>query len=97
MSTSLLVITLLIIAWFTLTIFELIKLHRFNLRFFDYGFTILKKEINLRFINWKNFDGIYEEKEGKYVFIPDMKTGYFVTIFRFYRRYGLIRSGKYLL
>ena len=43
-------------------------------------------------MNWRNFDGIYQEKEGKYVFIPDIKTGYFVTRFYFVRRYGIVWS-----
>ena len=90
MHIEIIIILSLLIVWFSLTIFELTNIHRFNLKFFDYGFTILKREIDQKFINWNGFDGIYEEKEGKYVFIPEMRIGYFVTKFEFYRRYGLI-------
>lgn len=50
----------------------------------------MEKEIKFKFSNWENFDGIYEESEGEYVFISDLRVGYFVTNFRFFRRYGLI-------
>jgi hypothetical protein len=72
------------------TIFELVKLHRFDLKYFNYGFKIFKKVIDHKFSNWNNLDGIYEEKEGKYVFLPEMKIGYFITKFRFFKSYSLI-------
>ncbi|MCL3781415.1 hypothetical protein EMN47_13575 [Prolixibacteraceae bacterium JC049] len=48
----------------------------------------------MKFSNWKYFDGIYKEKEGKYVFIPDLKTGYFITRFRFYKQHSIIASSS---
>jgi len=77
-----------------LSIIELIGLHRFNLRFYNYGFKIFEKIIEHKFSNWKDLDEIYTEKEGKYVFIPDMKIGYFVTNFNFYRNYSPIAFSR---
>lgn len=76
------------------TIVELIEIHRFNLKFFNYGLKIFSRKLNFRFSNWRNFDGIYSEKEAKYAFIPELKTGYFVTKFSFYRHYSLFASSK---
>jgi len=78
-----------------LSIIELIGLHRFNLRFYNYGFKIFEKNIKYKFSNWNNLDEIYTKKEGKYVFIPEEKVGYFVTNFNFYRVYSpiVITSG----
>ena len=77
-----------------LSIIELIGLHRFNLRFYNYGFKIFEKNIKHRAINWNDLDEIYREEEGEYVFIPDMKVGYFVTNFNFYRIYSPIASSR---
>ena len=71
-----------------LSVIELIGLHRFNLRFYNYGFKIFEKSIKHKFSNWNDLDEIYTEKEGEYVFLPDMKVGYFVTNFYFYRVYS---------
>jgi len=73
-----------------LSIIELIGLHRFNLRFYKCGFRIFEKNIKHKFSNWKDLEAIYAEKEGEYVFIPDMKVGYFITNFNFYRVYSPI-------
>ncbi len=94
MNIGVIILIVFLTCWLVVTVYELRNIHSFNLKFLDIGVTILRKEINPRFINWKGFDGIYEEKEGKFVFLPDLKIGYFVTIFRFYRRYGLI-GGSY--
>ena len=76
--------------YIVLSIVELIGLHRFNLRFYNYGFKIFEKNIKYKFSNWNNLDDIYTKKEGKYVFIPEVKVGYFVTNFSFYRVYSPI-------
>ena len=70
-------------------IVELFNLHQFKLRFFDFGVKIYSKRGKIISAKWFNKDGIYEEKIGRYVFIPDLKQGYFVTRFEFYRRYGI--------
>lgn len=75
-----------------LSIIELIGLHRFNLRFYDYGFKIFEKSIKHKFSNWKNLDEVYTEKEGKYLLISEMKVGYFVTNFNFFQSYSPIAS-----
>lgn len=77
-----------------LSIIELMGLHRFNLRFYNYGFKIFEKNIKHKFSNWKDLDEVYTEKEGEYVFIPDMKVGYFVTNFYFYRVYSPIAYSR---
>jgi len=74
--------------YIVLSIVELIGLHRFNLRFYNYGFKIFEKNIKHKFSNWNDLDEIYTEKEGEYVFLPEMKIGYFVTNFNFYRVYS---------
>lgn len=95
----------LLVIYLTVTIIELTGLHRFNLRYFDYGFKIYKREISHHFRNWTNLDGIYSEKEGNYVFLPDLRMGYFVSrfiVFRnpnffvFYRGVPLTIFGKFL-
>lgn len=93
MSLGLVVFLTIILTWFIVTIIELVNLNRFNLKFFSYGKTIYKHEIKVKFTNWNYFDGIYEENEAKYVFIPNIKIGYFVTRFRFYRQHSILSSG----
>ncbi len=94
MSLGLIIFLLVILTWLVATIIELINLNRFNLKFFSFGRTIYRHELKVEFSNWKYFDGIYEEKEGKYVFIPDLKTGYFVTRFRFYRQHSILSQSS---
>jgi len=96
MSIEPIIILSLIVLWVILTIIELTNLNNFNLKFYDFGITIFRKEINVHFSNWNYQDGIYEEQEGKFVFIPEMRKGYFVTRFRTYRRYGIIGVRSYL-
>jgi hypothetical protein len=91
MSTGLIILFSFLIIWFSLTFYELINIHRFNLKFFDYGFRVWKKELSPGILKWDNLDGIYKKNEGKYVFIPELKIGYFVTRFYFVRRYGIVR------
>ena len=82
MSIGAIIILSLIVLWAILTIIELTNLNNFNLKFYDFGITIFRKEINVHFSNWNYQDGIYEEQEGKFVFIPEMRKGYFVTRFK---------------
>jgi len=89
-----LILSISIAIYIILSIIELIGLHRFNLRFYNYGFKIFEKNIKHKFSNWKDLDEIYTEKEGEYVFIPDMKFGYFVTNFDFYRIYSPIAYSR---
>lgn len=74
-----------LIMYLVVTIIELTGLYRFNLRYFDNGFKIYKREISLHFSNWTGLDGIYSEKEGNYVFLPQLRVGYFISRFIFYR------------
>lgn len=83
-----------IILYLIWTIIELKNLHKFNIGYFDRGFRIFRKEIKHRFSNWKYLDGIYEEPEGKYAFLPDLKIGFFVTKFEFYRRRNLFYQSR---
>lgn len=96
MSPVLVIIVSVLLLWIILTIVELIQLHRFNLKFFKLGFNLYKREIDFDRCMWSNFDGIYNEKEGKYVFIPEQKAGYFVTNFELYRHYNLFFNGPVL-
>lgn len=79
------ILTSLLVIYLAITIVELTGLYRFNLRYFDYGFKIYKREIFYHFSNWTNLDGIYSKKEGNYVFLPELKMGYFVSRFIFFR------------
>lgn len=88
MNAGIVLLSLLII-YIILTIVELAGLYRFNLHYFDRGFKIYKRNITYTFSNWSDLDGIYEEKEGSYVFLPEMKMGYFITHYNFYRSNGL--------
>jgi hypothetical protein len=67
---------------------EIIALHSFYLRCFDFGLTIYTKTSKAKYLKWLNKDGIYKGKEGKYVFISDERIGYFVTRFSFFRRFA---------
>jgi len=89
MSITAIIITAIVFIYLVCTLIEIINLNKFNIKFFDYGVTIFHKEINIHFSNWRYLDGIYEEKEGQYAFIPEMKMGYFKTIFNLYRSYGI--------
>jgi len=88
------ILGILLLIYVVLTIIELIGLHRFKLQFYNKGFKIFRKEIAIKFSNWNYLDGIYSEKEGNYVFIPEMKVGYFVTRMRYYRRYSLFAFSR---
>lgn len=79
------ILILLLVIYLGITIIELTGLHRFNLRYFNYGFKIYKREILGHFSNWKNLDGIYSKEEGNYVFLPELQMGYFVSRFIFFR------------
>jgi len=89
-----LILVIVVSIYSLLSLIEIIGLHRFNLRFYKYGFKIFEKNIKHKFSNWKDLDEVYAEKEGKYIFIPDMKVGYFVTNFDFYRVYSPIAYSK---
>jgi hypothetical protein len=41
---------------------------------------------------WHDRDGVYQFKNGKYVFIPDLKIGYFVSRLSFYKHDGVFSS-----
>lgn len=86
-STTCLVLALI---WIIGTILELSSLYNFKLNKFSKGIVIHRKRIEVNFSNWNDFDGPYQGKEGEYVFIPDAKVGYFITIYRFYKRYNLL-------
>jgi hypothetical protein len=79
----------LLIIYIILTIVELVGLYRFNLNYYDRGFKIYKREIACTFSNWRDLDGVYDGKEGSYVFLPEMGMGYFITKYSFYTRNGL--------
>lgn len=70
------------------TVYELVLLHRFNLKNFESGVKIYKRKIDFRFIKWEQLDGIYKCKEAKYVFVPELREGYFVTRYRTHRYYN---------
>ena len=93
MNFEIILVSLLVI-YVVATIIELTGLHRFNLRYFGNGFKIYKREISYHFSNWTNLDGIYSEKEGNYVFLPELKMGYFVSRYRFFRSYSLIAYSR---
>jgi hypothetical protein len=93
MNFGIILVSILII-YVVATIIELVGLYRFNLRFFDNGFKIYKREISHQFSNWSNLDGIYSEKEGNYVFLPEYKIGYFVSRLRFYRNYSIFAYSR---
>jgi len=82
------VATIYVLLW----IIELVGLQLFNLRFFNYGFKIYEKTLKHKFSNWNNLDDIYSEKEGRYVFLSDVKVGYFVSKFYYFRNYSPIAS-----
>jgi len=94
MDTTLLLVLSIIGLYLLLTGIELFTLHSFNIRFFAFGLTIFKRNFKYRFSNWNYFNGIYSEKEARYVFIPGLRTGYFITKFDFYRNYSLIASSR---
>lgn len=83
------ILLFIVIIYIILTIVELVSLYRFNLHYYDRGFKIYKREIACAFSNWRDLDGVYYGKEGSYVFLPEMKMGYFITNYSFYRRNGL--------
>lgn len=85
---SLFFIFLVIVA--TTYIVEMLSLHRFNLMVLKYGFVFKRKQIPIKHINWTVGDGVHKEGVGKFVFIPSLKFGYFVTKFTLMRRYGII-------
>lgn len=93
MNTELIIIVFSIF-YITISIIELIGLHKFNLNFYKRGFNIFNKEITIKSSNWKNLDGVYSEKAAKYVFIPDLKEGFFVTKFYFTKRYSVFASSQ---
>jgi hypothetical protein len=80
--------------WIIWYVSELIYLHSFNIRLFQFGSKIFTKKIRIEFSNWNNLDGIYSEKESKYVFIPELKTGYFVTNFYFFRFHSILYQSR---
>lgn len=84
------VATIYVLLW----IIELVGLHRFNLRFFNNGFKVYQKIFKHKFSNWNNLDDIYSEKEGRYVFLSDVKVGYFVSKFYYFRIYSAIASSN---
>ena len=84
----------LLVIYVVATIIELSGLHRFNLRFFNNGFKIYKRVISHHFSNWSDLDGIYSEKEGNYVFLPESRIGYFVSRFIFFKSYSLIAYSR---
>ncbi len=96
MSTSLIIILTILILYIITYVIETINLHKFNIKIFNYGLTIFQKELKIKFSNWKNLYEIEERKEGKYVFIENYKTGYFVTKFRFFRQYSLFARSSSL-
>jgi len=83
-----------IVLYLIWTVIELKNLHKFNIGYFDRGFRIFSKEIKHRFLNWKYLDGIYEESVAKYAFLPDFKTGFFVTKFEFFRHRNFIYQSR---
>lgn len=74
----------------TTYIIEMVSLHRFNLTVYKYGVVFKRKLIPIKHINWTVGDGIHKEGIGKFVFIPNLKCGYFVTKFTLMRRHGFI-------
>ncbi len=82
------------VSYILLWIIELIGLHRFNLRFYNYGFKVYEKTLKHKFSNWNNLDDIYTEKEGKYVFLSDSKVGYFVSRLSYFRSYSLFAFSR---
>ena len=88
MSLELLIFIILALVWIIASILELSYLYKFNLKGYTKGIVIHRKEIDVKFSNWNDFDGIYEDEEAKYVFIPDAKIGYFISRLRFYRQYS---------
>ena len=49
------------VSYILLWIIELIGLHRFNLRFYNYGFKVYEKTLKHKFSNWNNLDDIYNK------------------------------------
>ncbi len=82
--------------YFLVSIIELIGLHRFNLKFYNHGFKILEKTIKYKCLDWKSLNEIYTEEVGEYVFIADMKVGYFVTNVNFYSTYRLFTFFRFI-
>lgn len=87
-------IALAALTWIIWTIVELKNLHRFKLPYFNRGFKIMSRKVSLQQSVWNYHDGIYAEKEARYVFIPQYRVGYFVSHFSFYRHHNVFFSTK---
>lgn len=79
-----------ILVYLLVYLIELVGLHAFKLNFFSAGITVQTRKVKVVNSKWANKDGIYKANQGRYVFIPNLKAGYFVTRFKFFRRFGLI-------
>lgn len=78
-----------ILVYIIVSIVVLVNIYKFDLRFYKFGITIFTKSFQKQSYNWIDKDGVYFEKSSRYVFIPTMKLGYFVTRFVLFNSYSL--------
>lgn len=88
------ILGILFISYIIWTIIELICLHKFNLKSFNYGVKVFEKDLNFKHINWDNLDEFYTEKLAEYVFIQEYRIGYFVSNLSFYQYYSPLASSR---
>lgn len=88
------ILGILFLSYIIWTIIELICLHRFNLKSFNYGVKVFQKELNFKHINWDNLDEYYTEHLAEYVFLQEYKIGYFVSNLSFDQYYSPLASSK---
>ncbi|TKG90815.1 hypothetical protein EYV94_23410 [Puteibacter caeruleilacunae] len=70
-------------------VYILVNIHRFNLRYFKSGIIIFKRTIKRTYCRWNNKDGVYSMRIANFVFIPEMRIGYFVTKFKMFKQSNL--------
>lgn len=89
MDTVTLVIIIVVTTYIVFTIIELIGLYSFNLNFYNRGFKVYEKKLKYRFSNWNDLEDKYSEDEGIFVFLSEMKVGYFISRFFYLRSYNV--------
>ncbi len=83
-----------VIACLVTHVYILVKVHNFNLTYYKLGIIFFKRTIKKTHYRWSNKDGIYSMNTANFVFIPEMRLGYFVTKFKTFKQSSIFVTSK---
>lgn len=72
----------------------LVNVHKFNLSYYKLGIILFKRTIERTHCHWDNKDGIYSMNTANFVFIPEMRIGYFVTKFKIFKQNSIFSISR---